>query len=677
MDEMLARLERIYPNGRYVLIPKYIPEQWAGRDYDSKFDQKNALNRWNSKPLSYDEAQEKCNEGYRIGWVVPEGMCVVDIDNSDHPDSEQKILRILEKFEVKYSYNKTSRGIHLLFQDANKNIKSDSHCKCGLNIDIDTRANRTGYIILPCNDPHRKWGKWTDFVEEIPYFLKPLMRDNTQTFIGMSEGDGRNTALFKWRGKLIQSHKLNDKEIENTIRTINEYIFETAMPNSELFKTVLRDLDDVAQNQDKVEKKNVFNEIANDIVSKFDIISFGDNFYKFNGTYYESIDQIDLERIIHFDVSCNISSTGRKEIIQFLRIKTQVKPDEFDKDWYKIAVKNGILNVITGEVTTPTKTDINTIYVPWNYNPDPVYSPRIDQFMKDLTGGDFIKMQFLYQIAGYALLKRNVFEKFFIFQGDGGTGKSTYMNIVQKMIGDDSNTSHVSLADFDKDYYLATLIGKILNIDDDVVDGKTLENTGRFKSIISGNKISVRQIYQPVITFAPYATLMFSCNKLPRIMDKTAGLYRRLILVELNNKVGKPDPLFMLKLTDADMEYFLFKAVEGVKQALEEGHLRYNISEQELLRKFRCRQSPLNEWLYENNMTLGDFVDKRCLAMYNIFTSWAQENGYNKLPAMYTFKEDVCALYDCEVENVQEQNGANVQHFVKHGSNINLTLKPF
>ena len=150
-----------------------------------------------------------------------------------------------------------------------------------------------------------------------------------------------------------------------------------------------------------------------------------------------------------------------------------------------------------------------------------------------------------------------IFEKFFIFQGEGGTGKSTYMNLLQKLVGGNVNTSHVSLAYFDKDYYLATLVGKLLNVDDDVVDGQVLQGTGRFKSIVSGEAISVRQIYREVISFVPYATLVFSCNRLPRIMDKTSGLYRRLILVELNNKVEKPDPLFINRLTDIDIEYFL------------------------------------------------------------------------------------------------------------------------
>lgn len=674
MDKNLERLNRIYPNSKYVLISKYNPEQWKDKKYDSSFDSKAAINRWKTNPLSYEEAQVKLAEGYRIGWIVPKSLCVIDVDNVDDERSQEYLERLLKKFEVKYSYNYSSKGVHMLFRDPTNQIKSDSRSKCALNIAIDTRANETGYIVLPSNDPNRSWGEWNDYVEDIPYFLKPIAKINTPSFIGLVDGDGRNTALFKWRSVLEQSHKLTAQEIEKSIRIINENLFDTPMPNNELFKTVLREKDK-EEKLSPLDKENIYNSIAEEIIGKFDIVSRGDTFYKFNGTYYKKMEPIDLEKIIHFEISKNINDTGRKEILKFVRIKTQTNSDEFDKDWYKIACKNGILNLVTGEITQPTKNDINTIYIPYIYNNDPPYSPRIDQFMKDLCAGDIVKMQFLYQIAGYALLKKNLFEKFFIFKGEGGTGKSTYLNLLQMMVGGDDSCSHVSLAQFDKDYYLATTMSKLINIDDDVVDGKVLEDTGRFKSIISGNKIAVRQIYQPVIEFVPYVTCVFNCNKLPRIMDRTSGLYRRIVLIELNHKIEKPDRLFMTKVTDDDMEYFLFKAVEGIKQALEEGHFRIEDSEQQLLKMFKRRQSSINEWLYESSMTLGDIHKKKCMPLFAMFNAWCDENGYQKKMTMFSFKEELCALFDVEVQFIRDEHG-NGQVFYKRGE-FDPTYSPF
>lgn len=667
MNEQLAKLNRQYPNSSFVLIPKYDPSAWENKKYDSHLDFKAAMNKWKSNPLDIDDAQKAAEEGFRIGWVVPKGYVIVDVDNVDDDQAQECIEKLLEKWEVHYSYNYTSRGIHMLFKDSTCNIKSNSRQKCGINIMIDTRANNTGYIVLPINDPHRQWGKWTDVVEEIPYFLKPVMNDNTESFIGMMEGDGRNSALFKWRTKLECTHKLKDEEIEKCIRIINEFEFETPMANSELFKTVLRQREPIKQPVDPKEKMNYYNKIAEELCDKFDLISRGDRIYKFNGVYYKLLSILDCERLIHFEVSKNLSKAARTEIINFLRIKTNVPEEELDKEWFKIACKNGVINLVTGELQIPSKSEYNTIFIPWNYNMDPPYSPRIDQFMKDLTDGDPIKMTFLYQIAGYTMLKNNLFSKFFIFRGEGGTGKSTFTNLISKMLGDE-NCSHVALNEFDKDYHLASTCGRLANIDDDVMDNRPLEYTGKFKSIVSGEKILVRQIYAEPMEFTSFTTLMFSCNKLPKIMDKTTGLYRRMVLIELNHKVKHPDLLFMERVTEQDMEYFLFKCVEAIKIALEEGHFRIVQSEQALLDVFRRRQSPLIEWLYEHGFCLKDFVNKRCMTMYRQFRDWLDNNGYKGQMSMFSFKEELMALFDLDVGFMSlNEDETPTQCFLKHG----------
>jgi hypothetical protein len=159
-------------------------------------------------------------------------------------------------------------------------------------------------------------------------------------------------------------------------------------------------------------------------------------------------------------------------------------------------------------------------------------------------------------------------------------------------------------------------------------------------------------------------------------MDKTTGLYRRMILIELNNKVLKPDPLFMNKVTDLDMQYFIFKAVEGIKTAIEEGRFRITQSEQQLLEVFKRRQSPLNEWLYENEIMLKDLHEKECMPLYRQFVEWSSGGGYNKIMNAFTFKEDMCALYDMELDMIKNENGVPRQVFVKRGK-FDPEFKPF
>ena len=689
MDKMLARVNQLYPNCGYVQIRRYDEEMWEGKEYDSRYENKAPLTQWRTSPLSFEQAVKYAEKGHRIGWIVPEGYVVVDIDNEDNPESSAHVERILNELGIPYSYNRTSRGVHFLFRDEHLSIPSDATTKCALGITVDHRANKKGYIILPTNDPHRSWGEWVDEPADIPAFLKPIMiaKNQIETFIGMDEGDGRNTELFKWRTKLLQSNRLTDGEIKQALDLINTHLFATPMSESEMIASVQKERKTDAEhraNGEKVklnvlEKENIYNSVANKIVREFDMMCIGyKQFYKFDKTHYKPLREIDVERLIHYEISENIHAEGRKEIMKFLAVKTLVEPEEVDKIWHKIAVGNGVLDVVTGELSEPNKDEKNTIAIPWNYNTDPPHSPKIDEFMTHIAANrdgsvNVMKMQFLYQIAGYCLLKKNYFGKFFIFQGDGGTGKSTFQDLIVKMLGE-NNRARVGIDKMDADYYLATLLSKLINIDDDAVDGKVLENTGRFKSLVTGNEITVRQIFKEPVTFTPFATCMFSCNKLPRILDKTSGLYRRMVIIELNNKVSKPDPLFLMKLTPLDMEYFLYKAVYWVGIALQEGQFRISQSEQELLRKFKCRQSSLNEWVFEDNMTLGDIYGKGVLSLYSFYIEWAQKNGYTKLPSVLTFKEDICALYNVEIGFIGEEHRASQQIFTRRKEPTKLEL---
>lgn len=669
MDEMFERLNKMFPNCSYVQIRKYEPEVWEGKEYDSHLDNKAPLTQWRTNPLTFEQACRYAERGFRIGWIIPEGYVCVDVDNEDHPESSQYIERILNEEKVKYAYNRTFRGVHFIFQDKNLSIPSDAVTKCSLGITVDHRANKKGYIILPVNDPHRSWGDFPIVIDDIPFYLKPMMvaKNQIETFIGLGQGEGRNTELFKWRTKLLQTNKLSDEQIRESLVLINKYLFATPMDEKEMMASVTRprSTDDsqrekgTKQKLNVLEKENIYNVVANKIVREYDIICVGyKQFYRFEKSYYRPLREIDVERIIHYDISQNIPKNGREEIMRFLAVKTLVSPDELDKQWNRIACANGLLDVVTGELTEPTKEEKNTIAIPWRYVDDPPHSPKIDEFMAHISANkdgsvNVMKEQFLYQIAGYCLLKKNYFGKFFIFQGDGGTGKSTFQDLIVKMIGEE-NRARVGIDKMDNDYYLATLLSKLVNIDDDAVDGKVLEQTGRFKSLVSGNEITVRQIFKEPITFTPFATCMFSCNKLPRILDRTSGLYRRMVIIELNNKVQKPDPLFIMKLTARDMEYFLWKAVYWVGIALQEGQFRISQSEQELLRKFKCRQSSVNEWLYEDHITLGDIYRKSVAAYYQYYVEWAQRNGYQKIPSMLSFTEDMCALYNVEIAYTDE-----------------------
>lgn len=657
MDVMLERLNKIFPDSGYVKVEKYDPKLWEGKEYDSHLDFKLAMNKWASNPLDYEAACEAAAEGYRIGWVVPEGVCVIDIDNQEVADSADYVLKVLEQEKLKFNWNRSFHGMHLIFRDPKKTQQSVAKVKCGLNIIIDTRANKTGYIVLPVNDPHREWGVWSDVQDVLPPYLRSIGKDNTTSFIGLEDGDGRNDAIFKWKTKLVQSKKLNSEEIDKTLKLINECLFATPMTNKEL-ASISEPKEEYKEKKKKSGyKESLSNMLANELLSRYDIITLGDQFYLYENNYYKPITNKMLEVIIHKELGEDIEPYIWDVVKRFVSAKTQIEPEDMDKNWDQIACKNGILNVVSGQLTLANKTDFNTIHIPWRWNDDPAPSPTIIDFMSQITKGDANKIQFLYEVVGYCLLKRNLYRKFFIFQGQGGTGKSTFQRLIAKLVGEE-NCSYVGLNNFDNDYFLCQLNNKLVNLDDDAVDGKSLDDSGRFKSVTAGEKITARPIREAPRAFIPFCTCIFNCNRLPRILDTTTGLYSRIIIVELDNKIEKPIPKFEEMLTDQDMEYFLYKAVKAIGEVIERGSFTINSTSQKLLQRFKCRQSGVNEWLFDCGIKIKDLHTRRCQTIYTQYVAWCAMNGYKMVQNINTFKEEVAAAMNIVVDLLKDSSGA-------------------
>lgn len=62
--------------------------------------------------------------------------------------------------------------------------------------------------------------------------------------------------------------------------------------------------------------------------------------------------------------------------------------------------------------------------------------------------------------------------------------------------------------------------------------------------------------------------------------------------------------------------------------------------------------------------------------MYNQFKEWCAANGHQKIMNAFTFKEDICALYDVELDLRKNANGVPKQMFIKRGE-FDPTFRPF
>ena len=135
----------------------------------------------------------------------------------------------------------------------------------------------------------------------------------------------------------------------------------------------------------------------------------------------------------------------------------------------------------------------------------------------------------------------------------------------------------------------------------------------------------------------------------------------------------------MSRITSLDMEYFLFKAVEAINKVYNTGKFSIMHSDQELLAKFKCRQSSMNEWIYESNVQLRDIHNTPCYKLYNEFVAWAKDNNYQSMPSIFTFKEDIVSLYNVDIATADTDASKKTTIFKrrKEPTEEELNFNPF
>ena len=627
---------KLFPNAKFVKLAPLNEEEL--HDEGTRKQNKTPIDgRGLNHPLSLGEAQNWVTDGGRVGWIVPNKYIVIDIDNKDHPKSASVLEKVLYMKGVKFWSNSSKQGIHFIFKNDSEVMKNKgtfAGALTPLGIRADGRGSGKGYIILPANDEqHRQWKDWaSEDIDDLPFFIRPLRpaKDDDPIFIDMPQGGGSD-ALVKIRGIACKSNMITNDQSVECLKIINEIIWTNPMPPAMFEATVAREMPyDNVQQADGTgpSKQNQWRLLAQKLIKDYNLIALGDTIHMYVNGHYRPFSPHELQTFILEKGYIDATAANRKETIEFITALAQKDYREINKDYAIIAVKNGMLDLNSGTLTPHSPDNYNTIYLDWEYKEDVEYSELIDDFMKQISNGDAKKMQFLYEVAGYCLLKKSIFEKFFIFKGTGGTGKSTFCNLIMRMVGK-KYVSTVKLNQFDQDYYLATMIDKLVNIDFDASDKKTLEDSGRFKSITCSEPVSVRQIYAAVVEMVSCATIIINANHMPKIADKSDGLYRRMILVEIDHKIKNPDPKFLDKITDSDMEYFFYKAVQGIHMTLQRGGFTINTSEENLKLKFQIGQSNIKKWLQSYQYTIKDLVHKQTTQLFQDYKTFCIENNCN------------------------------------------------
>lgn len=562
--------------------------------------------------------------------VLANDAVLIDIDDGDQAEL---LMDIVEHLQLNCRVYQTTRGKHFLFKNTTGQIqKCFTHTSlgCGLTADIKVGL-KNSYEVLKFNGKDR-FIEWDieDGMEydELPKWLTPV-RGSTE-FLTMDAGDGRNQSLFNYI-LTLQAADYSVEEARETIKLINTFVLKDPLDESEL-DIILRD-ESFQKPVFFVGKTFLFDKFAVFLKNNHHIIRINNQLHLYqNGIYVSGIANIEAVMIQHIQ---GLNKSKRQEVLAYLDIlirdNTSPAPPNF------IAFRNGIYDVLTDEFLPFSPEYVITNMIPWDWNPN-AYFELTDQILNNISVQDAAVRNLLEEMIGSCFYRSNALAggKAFILTGTGANGKSTFLDMVKRMLGV-QNISVLDLKKLNDRFSTVMLFSKIANIGDDISD-EFVVDTAEFKKIVTGQSIDAEHKGQPKFNFDPYCKLLFSANSIPRIGKgrDSGAILRRLVIVPFNAKFTPDSPNYKPFIGDElkcqeSMEYMIQLGIQGLKRVLETRQYTTNEAMQEELQEYEESNNPIIGFFREAENDDIKIEDEVTSVVYRRYNEWCLSNSLQPL----------------------------------------------
>lgn len=541
---------------------------------------------------SYDDVKD-LNE---FAGILADDAVLIDVD--DEPQSEL-LLNIVDDLQLNCRVYKSRSGMHFLFKNDGRFDRCKTKCKLAVGLEsIDIKVgSRNSYEVLKLDGKEREIMYDIEPDEEYQVAPKFLLPVNSKTdFNELHQGDGRNQALFNYI-LTLQSNDFDVEDARDCIRLMNKYVLKEPLEDDEL-DVVLRD-DAFAQPVFFKGPTFLFDKFATFLKNNHHIIRINNQLHLYkDGIYVSGQAEIESVMIQHIP---QLNRSKRQEVLAYLDIL--IRDNTPLSAASLIAFNNGVYNLNTDELTPFSPEYVITNKIPWDYNRNAYYSAT-DTVLNNITCNDSELRMLLEEMIGYCFYRRNELGKAFILTGSGSNGKSTFLNMIKKLISP-RNTSALDLKKLGDRFSTVMLFGKLANIGDDI-SNEFLCDTAEFKKITTGETIDAEQKGQPKFDFEPYAKLIFCANSIPRMGkgSDSAAIMRRLVIIPFNAKFDSNDTDYKPYIGDElkgqeSMEYLIQLGIEGLKRVLLNRNFTLSEKTQKELEDYEEENNPILRFIKE------------------------------------------------------------------------------
>lgn len=582
---------------------------------------------------------------------------LIDVDDFE---ASEILFKVVKEYALTCRVYRTSRGKHFLFKNSGVPANKTG-CKLAIGLTADIKiGTRNSYEVLKYDNQNREILYDTaenEEAQQLPRWLFPVK--SKMEFLNMETGDGRNQGLFNYI-LTLQSNDFSVEEARETIRIINKFVLKVPLSDDEI-ETVLRD-DAFKKPVFFMGSTFLFDKFATFLKNNNHIIKINNQLHIYkNGIYISGMAEIEAEMIQHIP---GLNRAKRTEVLAYLDIL--IRENSKAEDANLIAFENGLYNIVDDSFVEFTPEHIITNKIRWKYNPE-AYSELADKTLNKIACNDPQIRALLEEAIGYCFYRRNELGKAFILTGDKSNGKSTFLSMVQCLLGDE-NISSLDLKELGDRFKTAEMFGKLANIGDDIGD-EFIANPAIFKKLVTGERVSAERKGQNPFEFNNYSKLLFSANNIPRIKDKTGAVQRRLTIIPFDARFSADDPDFnpyikhLLK-TDEVMEYLINLGIAGLKRVLTNRAFSTSAKVKKAMDEYEENNNPIIGFFRECEDEEFQIENEPTNVVYKRYQEYCLANSLQPMSNI-EFSKQVNRILNMSVAN-KKINGKKYRIFIKN-----------
>ena len=316
-------------------------------------------------------------------------------------------------------------------------------------------------------------------------------------------------------------------------------------------------------------------------------------------------------------------------------VEFQVLDDEmnlYPPEW--ICFRNGFYDPVNRRMVQHDPKYRATNQIPHDFNPGKYEATgqKVESWFSFIFEEKDDREMFL-QYAGLCMTRDTRQQKFMILCGDGGTGKSTLIRMLEGVVGA-GNISNISLSELGQRFASYDLLGKLVNSCADL-EISALEDTSTLKKILGEDKVKGEAKGKQPVFFRSYAKLIFSTNELPMVKaERTNGFYRRLLILNMDKIPDVKRPGFLEEL-EQEQAYFIRLCVSALERMYAAGTITESAGSVEAVRRLRCESDTVEAFLSDTRCIVrggpGDKAKKSDLfRLYTVYCRVSDRQAMKK-----------------------------------------------